>query len=128
MQTWKDITTGTRVCGVPFGYAVRSSKGKAPTLEIVIGPDLLRRLKWKDREALKLQMSGQQFRLVPMATRTSATRPLSINASGRGYFHIPANGEVAEKFTRNPVPMTALVFVEATTEHLVFELPQEEKA
>lgn len=127
MQTWTDLTPGTRVCGIPFGYAVRTSKGKAPTLEIVISPDLLRRLKWKNSEPLKLQMAGKQFRLAQMATPSRSTRPLAINDTGRGYFRIPANGEVAEKFTRGPVPMTALVFIEATTEHLVFELPPEEK-
>lgn len=128
MQTWKDLTPGTRACGIPLGYAVRYGNGKSPTLEIVIGPDHLRRLKWKNREPLKLQMAGKQLRLVQMATHTRATRPLAINDTGRGYFRIPANGEVAEKFTRGPVPMTALVFVEATTEHLVFELPPEGKA
>lgn len=122
MSTWKDLTPANRSTGIDFGYAVRCGANKAPTLEIAISPAHMRRLKWQNGEALKLQIAGNQFRLVAMAAKTRDARRLRVNDCGRGYFFIPASGDVAEKFGNKRTTMTPLVLVEATSEHLVFEL------
>ena len=130
IMAWKDLKPLTRaIVGVNCGYAIRPvSKSGGGTVEIVLSPDILRRCGWKDGSWLKLQSDGKNtVRLVIVAGQSKTSRKLHIASTGRGSWHIPATGDIADVFGSAKKEMTALTLIEATSEHVVLELPEEEK-
>ena len=118
---------GRAAAGVFLGYTLlnRKEQGGTPTLCISIHPDLVRKLKVKKGDPLRLDGDLKarmgQLTLVAAATHKAA-RGIRLAASGRGEFCIPWSGLVKEAFP-DVKHMTPLAGAEVTSEGLQFQLP-----
>ena len=111
--------------GVICGYSILDKNKGTPTLCISINAELVRKLKTRDRDPLRLDgdLTERMARLTPVTSPNSkATRKLVISKSGRGEWQIPYSGMVVEAF---PVvqSMTPLNGAEVTSDGLLFQLP-----
>lgn len=117
---------GRAAAGVFLGYTLLNRKDNGtPTLSISIHPDLVRKLKVKKGDPLRLdgdlKAGMAQLTLVGSATNKAARR-LNVAESGRGDFGIPWSGLVKEAFPEVE-GMTPLEGAEVTSEGLLFQLP-----
>jgi hypothetical protein len=111
--------------GVVCGYSILYKGKGSPTLSISINADLVRKLKIRDRDPLRLDgdLTERMARLTPVTSSNSkATRKLVISKSGRGEWQIPYNGMIAEAFPAVK-SMTPLNGAEVTSDGLLFQLP-----
>lgn len=120
--------------GVRMGYSTRRQKGKdkgnSVHLTFSICPDLVRALKAKEGDVLRLDldMRAGMARLLPVGSLSPAARRLHVESSGRGDWSISYNGDVAEAF---PLVegMTELIGPHVSSEEgLIFDLPVAAKA
>lgn len=111
--------------GVTLGYSLLGKGKGTPTLCLSIHPDLVRKLKVKKGDPLRLDgdlKAGMgQLTLVTAAT-SKASRRINVADSGRGDFSIPWSGLVKEAFPEVD-GMTPLEGAEVTSEGLLFQLP-----
>ena len=118
---------GRAAAGVFLGYTLLGRKDKgAPTLSISIHPDLVRKLKVKKGEPLRLDgdLKARMAQLTLVASATNkAARRLHVSHSGRGDFSIPWSGLVKEAFPEVD-GMTPLEGAQVTSDGLLFELPK----
>lgn len=128
-MNFKPVTTNVRaITGSKLGYAVRANTGSKPntssTLEISIHPDLIKRLKVKDREPLRMDadMAEGYARLTPVAGLGKSARKVIISKSSRGLWSIPYSGEIAEIFPHSKF-MTELEEPECSQDGIVFKIP-----
>lgn len=129
-MSFKPVKVSARAAvGVRMGYSTHSQKGKnkgnAVHLAFSIHPDLIRALKAKGGDVLRLDldMAAGMARLLPVGSLSPAAKRLHVECSGRGDWSISYNGEVAEAF---PVVsgMTELSGPHVSSEDgLIFELP-----
>jgi len=119
--------------GVRMGYSTHRQKGKnkgnCVHLAFSIHPDLVRALKAKDGDVLRLDldMKAGMARLLPVGSLSPAAKRLHVEVSGRGDWSISYNGEVAEAFPLVP-GMTELSGAHVSAEEgLIYELPKAEK-
>jgi len=111
--------------GVVCGYSILAKGKGSPTLSISINADLVRKLKVKDRDPLRLDgdLIERMARLTPVTSpNNKATRKLWITKSGRGEWQIPYNGIITEAFPMVD-SMTPLEGAEVTSDGLMFQLP-----
>lgn len=128
-MNFKPVTTNARTCtGSKLGYAVRANSGSSSktsyTLEISIHPDLIKRLKVKDREPLRLDADTVEgyARLTPVAGLGKSARKVILSKSSRGLWSIPYSGEIAEIFPHSKL-MTELEEPECSQDGIVFKIP-----
>ena len=119
--------------GVRMGYSTHRQKGEtkktAVYLAFSIHPDLVRALKAKEGDVLRLDldMKAGMARLLPVGSLSPAAKRLHLGTSGRGDWSISHNGEVAEAFPL-VAGMTELSGPHVSTEDgLIFELPKAEE-
>jgi hypothetical protein len=112
--------------GVTLGYSLLGKGKGAPTLCLSIHPDLVRKLKVKKGDPLRLDGDLKarmgQLTLVQAAT-SKAARRINVVKSGRGEFCIPWSGLVKDAFPEVE-GMTPLEGAEVTAEGLLFQLPK----
>jgi hypothetical protein len=113
------------VTGVVCGYSILNKGKGSPTLCISINADLMRKLKAKNHDPLRLDgdLTERMGRLTPVTSpHNKATRKICLSKSGRGEWQIPYSGMVVEAF---PVvqSMTPLNGAEVTSDGLLFQLP-----
>lgn len=122
-------TQGRTSGGVNMGYAIRKTKSDGKTtsmLEISISPELVRELKAKTGDLLRIDADKDRgiARLLAVGTLGKSSRKLHLAESGRGYWAIPYSGAVAEAFppTDGMTPITGAHV--SSDDGLVFELPE----
>lgn len=111
--------------GVICGYSILDKNKGTPTLCISINADLVRKLKTRDRDPLRLDgdLTARMARLTPVTSPNGkATRKLVISKSGRGEWQIPYSGLIVQAFPMVE-SMTPLTGAEVTSDGLMFELP-----
>lgn len=111
--------------GVMLGYSLHNRDTASGTLVISIHPQLMRDLKLKDGDPLRLdgdlkERIGQLTKVA--ALNGKATRKVHVQESGRGQWAISYSGTVRTAFP-NADTMTALNKPEVTSDGLQFELP-----
>lgn len=119
--------------GVRMGYSTHRQKGKnkgnGVHLAFSIHPDLVRALKAKEGDVLRLDLDtgAGLARLLPVGSLSPAAKRLHLEVSGRGDWSISHNGEVAEAFPL-VAGMTELSGAHVSSEDgLIFDLPKAEK-
>lgn len=117
--------TSRSTAGVLLGYSINNKDVASGTLKISIHPDLIRKMKVKDGDPLRLDGDLKeriaQLTLVA-ALQGKATRKVHVESSGRGTWCISYSGLVRKAFP-SPDGMTLLLQPEVTSDGLQFQLP-----
>jgi hypothetical protein len=117
--------TSRAAAGVFLGYSLLNKNKGTPTLCLSIHPDLVRKLKVKKGDPLRLDgdLKARMGQLTLVSAATSkAARRMNVSVSGRGDFCIPWSGLVKEAFP-DVDGMTPLEGAEVTGDGLLFQLP-----
>ncbi|MGV3664268.1 MAG: hypothetical protein ACO1TE_29115 [Prosthecobacter sp.] len=119
---------GRGTSGAELGYSILGLKKKKPVLMISISPPLVRKLKIKDGDILRLDADRKagMGRLLPVTNGGKAARKVGVATSGRASWKVACTGEVAEVF---PVVdgVTELTSPDVGSDGLLFELPKKAK-
>lgn len=118
---------GRMMPGAQLGFTVHmnSKNSEHGSLGISIHSDVMRKMKWKADEWLRLDadMKAGMGRLVAVMGKSKAARQVKATTSGRGFWMLPWSGAVKDAF---PLPdgMTELEIADmSSSDGLIFNLP-----